>query len=102
MKTVFEVKRDLDPMLMANQVMSDPAHQARIQARRERARIFQQTKTERELERVKAQRAKDVQTFQAREETSLIRFQTRYSELIGSAALVSAACLAFGYILALM
>lgn len=94
MKTIDETMRDLDPMTMANLVMSDPAHIARSRAKAERARKVLQTKVERQLDEVKAQRDMDRKAF-TRKATKMTIDHSATTAALTTAALFG------GYLLAM-
>lgn len=94
MRTVRELKIDLEPDTLVRQVMSDPNHQARVRARTERERKAYQTKTERQLAAVKAQRKKDREQFLLRH-TQLKMDCNATTAAVTVCALFAGYCLAF-------
>lgn len=99
MKTVHEIKMAHDPDLFVGMLARDAGLTARRKAKTEAYRKACMTKTERELEAVKAQRVKDM-------ETQRHAFQARVTRMVQDHAATTAtlvtAALAAGYILALL
>lgn len=95
MKTVSETLRDTNLDTMARLVMEDPCHRARVQVKTEQARKCYQTRAERQLEAVKAQREKDRKAFQARATRMVLDHNA-------TTATIAAGALFIGYILALL
>lgn len=95
MYEIQRIKRNLDPMTIANLVMDDPKHKARVNARRELERKARQTQMDKGLEASRAENAK-LRKAHARKLSQMV-----IDHNATTAALVTAS-LAFGYILALI